>query len=61
MTTPLPLPSLPTCPICHKPVSIETSKTDENGHAVHEKCYVSQVVPKKHPKSATQCLGHHLC
>ncbi len=53
MTTPLPLPSLPICPICHKPVSIETSKTDENGHAVHEKCYVSQVVPKKHPKSAT--------
>jgi hypothetical protein len=29
-----------TCAICRKPVAVETSKTDEHGHAVHEECYV---------------------
>jgi hypothetical protein len=28
------------CSICHQPVAIETSKTDEHGHAIHEDCYV---------------------
>jgi hypothetical protein len=28
------------CALCDKAVSLETSKTDENGHAVHEECYV---------------------
>jgi hypothetical protein len=31
---------LPDCCICTNPVSLETSKTDENGQAVHEDCYV---------------------
>lgn len=27
------------CALCHKPVPLESSKTDENGKAVHEECY----------------------
>jgi hypothetical protein len=30
----------PLCFICHTPVQLEISKTDENGHAVHERCYL---------------------
>jgi hypothetical protein len=30
----------PLCFICHNPVELEISKTDENGHAVHEGCYL---------------------
>jgi hypothetical protein len=39
-----PLPeskALPTCPVCNERVKLETSKTDEHGHAIHEECYVS--------------------
>jgi len=28
------------CPICDKPLELETSKTDEDGRAVHEHCYI---------------------
>jgi anti-sigma regulatory factor (Ser/Thr protein kinase) len=34
---------LPGCCICNSPVPLETSKTDENGQAVHEECYVLKV------------------
>jgi len=33
------------CPICNKLVAMESAKTDENGHAVHEDCYVVIVKP----------------
>jgi len=33
-----------TCRLCGSPVSLETSKTDENGQAVHETCYVNQLL-----------------
>ena len=33
--------TLPTCPVCNERVELETSKTDEHGHAIHEECYVS--------------------
>lgn len=29
-----------TCTICHQPVPVETAKTDGNGHAIHEECYL---------------------
>lgn len=35
-----------TCPICNEPVSLENSKTDEDGHATHEECYVAKVCKK---------------
>ena len=31
------------CRLCGKPVAIETSKTDEDGRAIHEDCYVLKV------------------
>ena len=31
------------CRICGKPVSLEAAKTDEDGKAVHEDCYVSKM------------------
>jgi hypothetical protein len=30
----------PVCFICHTPVELAISKTDENGRAVHERCYL---------------------
>jgi hypothetical protein len=45
-----PLPHSPLCPICSLPVRIESSKTDENGMAVHEECYVLKIqVTSKRP------------
>jgi hypothetical protein len=37
----------PICDICHKPVKLETSKTNEVGKAVHERCYLLNVSSKK--------------
>lgn len=31
------------CPICRQPVSLERCKTDENGRAIHEDCYVRKI------------------
>lgn len=28
------------CVVCHEPVQLESSKTDEDGRAIHEDCYV---------------------
>jgi hypothetical protein len=44
MSTPVPpLPHYPRCPICTLPVNMENCKTDENGRAVHEECYVLKI------------------
>jgi hypothetical protein len=36
-------PEGPICSICHKPVCLESAKTDEGGKAVHENCYWEKV------------------
>jgi len=34
-----------TCPICKKPVNLDTDETaDENGQMMHEQCYLSRLV-----------------
>jgi hypothetical protein len=33
----------PICHLCNQPVPIEAARTDENGNAVHEGCYVAQI------------------
>lgn len=38
---------LPQCCICNDPVSLETSKTDEFGQALHEECYVLKLCSKE--------------
>ena len=30
----------PHCPVCNKDVPLESAKTDEDGHAIHEECYI---------------------
>jgi hypothetical protein len=32
--------SVPLCSICHLPVPVNEAKTDEDGGAVHEDCYL---------------------
>jgi hypothetical protein len=34
------------CRICRKPVPVETAKTDGEGQAVHEECYVLVMKPE---------------
>ena len=34
------------CSLCHQPVATETTKTDEDGAAVHEECYVQALTGK---------------
>lgn len=33
----------PVCPFCGLTVHLETAKTDEQGRATHEKCYLLQI------------------
>ena len=33
----------PICSICNLPVSLNNAKTDEDGNAVHEDCYLIKV------------------
>jgi hypothetical protein len=45
-----PLRNVLICSICHQPVAVENSKTensktDENGHAIHEDCYLQRLLP----------------
>lgn len=37
------------CGICHKPVPVETAKTDGYGQAIHEECYMLSVIQKAVP------------
>jgi hypothetical protein len=34
---------LPNCSICNEPVDIKTAKTNEDGKAVHDKCYLDRL------------------
>lgn len=36
----------PLCAICREPVNLTEGKTDEDGRAVHEECYVAVLVTK---------------
>jgi hypothetical protein len=37
----------PICSVCNGPVELEISKTDDQGKAVHEECYVVKVTAKE--------------
>jgi hypothetical protein len=32
------------CSVCQKPIRLETAKSDENGKAVHEDCYLQRLM-----------------
>lgn len=40
---------LPICAICNAAVSLETAKTDEDGAAIHEACYVLRMKSSERP------------
>jgi hypothetical protein len=37
------------CRICRNPVLLESAKANEDGHAVHEECYVGHVLKRQNP------------
>lgn len=47
----------PSCSLCTKPVKLEISKTDHNGKAVHEECYVLALKKEPPQKPLTQKLA----
>jgi len=46
-----------TCHLCSRPLSLEKSKTDENGRAVHGACYFSSLKKKE---TAAQAVSRHV-
>lgn len=40
----------PLCPMCNKPVKLETAKSDEGGKAIHEECYLSKLFDEATPE-----------
>ena len=49
----------PECVICKKSVTLEESKADENGQAIHEECYVSKLTGKR-PMSVFRLTGRSI-
>lgn len=57
------------CCVCTRPISLETSKTDEQGKAVHESCYVRKTISRfrrghpvyipEHRLSSQACVQDH--
>ena len=47
------------CAICEQPVSLEESKTEEHGQAVHENCYVWTVQLKSREDEKTKYTPVH--
>jgi azurin len=45
------------CSICQKPVSLNDAKTDEDGMAVHEDCYLIKVGLRKAVDSPRRMSG----
>ena len=53
----MPVKSYPLCSHCAQHVELETDYTDEQGHAVHEDCYVALLLTKCRIFAST---GHSL-
>lgn len=41
----------PACSICGEPVNLQTAKSDGDGKAVHEECYVQKILDQKPPSA----------
>jgi hypothetical protein len=46
---------LPLCPVCKKPVALETAKADSLGRAIHGECYLRLVREKQSTYSPKPC------
>jgi hypothetical protein len=58
MTSPAPFWVL-MCTVCGKRVNAETLKTDTDGHAFHEECYLTRG-PSKKSEGQSRRTGHDL-
>ena len=47
----LPKRSPPLCPVCNEAVDLTVAKTDEDGRAIHEECYLQKLHAKGPPES----------
>jgi hypothetical protein len=46
--------TFPICPFCNEAVELETTKTNEDGKAVHEECYIKSISRlRSEPSSST--------
>jgi hypothetical protein len=47
------------CPTCNQPITLEDAKIDEDGRAVHEECYVKQLLarPADPPHAAHRMIA----
>ena len=48
---------LPICSACQEPVPLETAKTDEDGHAIHENCYWGKIKRNGTPTAGSATQG----
>ena len=48
----------PLCFICQTPVELEISKTDENGRAVHERCYLLRLRQRQRTTESNPSRQH---
>lgn len=46
----------PRCTICNQAVDLNESKADQDGHAVHEDCYVAALSAEKQSQAAVEIL-----
>jgi hypothetical protein len=56
MSTSAVLCNRPQCTVCGLPVSLETSKVDERGKAVHEECYLLKIT--RHEAVTKKLMAH---
>ena len=45
------------CAICNEPVKLETSKTDADGQAVHDHCYLDKICGKIPPSAKRKSVA----
>ncbi len=50
----------PLCSVCNKPVSLDNAKTDEDGAAIHEACYLVKIGVEKPLSSPLKDPNAHL-
>jgi hypothetical protein len=50
----------PLCSVCNKPVSLDNAKTDEDGAAIHEACYLVKIGVGKPLSSPLKDPNAHL-
>jgi hypothetical protein len=48
---------MPLCHLCNNPINLEFARTDEDGHTVHEGCYLLKLKVKSNTPWPPQSQG----